>query len=185
MKFLSSEDQHVRSIALAELPKYGNRAVGPLLKVLMESRDQFIQKDVIHCLGDIRTAEAASGLMTFFKQTHDFPNEITSGLILVGKPGITVLFDSYNDNDPYVRLMSLDVINELSLTFLTDENMLNKIKFLFLRAFKNDSSISVRKTALNFLLPYKDQIDVKAVLENALKDKSDPLRGHVVNILKG
>jgi hypothetical protein len=155
---LKSEDMHVRELGMAEIPKYKNKAVTCLVRLLTENQNEEIQMDIIKSLGMIKSEKSASAILLFFKRTHKMPNEVTYALVRIGSPAVKPLFEAFDSGDDFTRAVVLGALNELKGYLLEDERTIENIKKIFLRAFLHDNSILVRKTALLLLCPFQDNI---------------------------
>lgn len=175
---LKSDDSSIRQEAVMEIPKYKNNAVNPLAQLLLENQSDPILIDAIRSLEQIKSAEAALALIYFFQRTHRMPNEVTSAMENIGKPAIEPLFKAYENSDYFTKTFILSALNNLSIKFLTDKKLCDDVKKLFLKAFLNEKSIYVRKTALSFLgqSSFEDDPEVRLVIKNALNDKNEDIR---------
>ncbi len=186
IKRLKSEESAVREKAVNEIPKYKNKAVKPLMNLLMENQNESILADAILSFVQIRSAEAASALIKFLQQTHKMQNEVTGALVNIGKPAVEPLFKAYDSSDYYTKVLILNTLNNLSPKFLLDKKINEDIKKLYLKAFLQENSIYVRKTVLSFLgqSQFDNDPTVKLVIRNALKDKNGDIRAIALIILQ-
>lgn len=165
INILKSEDGVVRERAMNEIPRYNNKAIKPLTKLLMENQNKLILSDVIQSLGQIKSAEAALALIRFFQQIHKMPNEITWALENIGRPAVEPLFKAYDSTDYYTKTLILSALNNLNGKFLTDKKFGEDFKKLLLKAFLYDGSSYVKKTALPYLGQFENDPEVTSVLK--------------------
>lgn len=176
IKDLNSENPKFRTKARNVIPSYGNIAVNPLLAFLIGQKNESIRNDGVLIFIEIKTSEAASALIAFFKQTHDIPNAIQGALIQIGKPSIAPSLTSLNDADQYVRVMCLAALNGIRQNYDSDEQLARDMKNVNLRVFQDDASVIVKETALMSLIPFMDNADVLSVMKASLKSEHPSIR---------
>ena len=179
----NNRDALIREKACDELSQYRNSAVSILLSFIIKSEDNRFRKEGILCLGKIRTKEAATALLTFFKQTHDFFNETSDALLDIGKPAIEPLFNSYSEQDHEVRLLGLSTLNNFTLKYSDDRNINDQIKKQFVKAFKQDSILDIRIATIFFLQQYIFDDEIRNLMEGALNDENKDIRKAAAQVL--
>jgi len=184
---LKSRDNNVRKTALNKIVRHKNEAVKPLTDLLIRNQDELVRIDAIRCLGMIKSKPSAEALILFFKQIHKMPDEVTDALRDIGKPAVEPLFKSFDNSDYYTRAVILGALNELTGELLTEHKTIEEIKKLYMRAFLNDDSILVRKSALTLLGQsfFMNDDDVKLIIKKALNDENGDIRGIATAILQG
>ncbi|OGW40286.1 MAG: hypothetical protein A2Y97_09215 [Nitrospirae bacterium RBG_13_39_12] len=176
IKYLKSEDSLVRIKARNDIASYKNQAIKPLYEFLSENKDDNLLKEGILCLAEIKTEESASALILFLRKTHNLPNEISDALVRIGKPSVNPLFSAYSYDEHYVREFVIGALNNLINDIPIDYKTTGDIKNFFIKAFKENNLVSVKKMALISLMRFKDDEDVKPVIESALTDKNRAIR---------